>query len=86
MDLIENVVSEEDNMALMEIPLECFRIKCFPKRLNRTFIVLISKILLSINFNHFRLIILCKFIYKIISKLIASPMKCLLKKVISSKQ
>ena len=65
---------------------ECFRNKIVPRGLNRTFLVLIPKNDQASNFNHFRPISLCNFIYKICSKLLANRLRPLLDKIISSNQ
>lgn len=49
---------------------ECFRLCHIPHGINITFIVLVPKTKHSINFNHFRPISLCNFVYKIISKIL----------------
>lgn len=50
---------------------ECFKLGQIPTSANRTYIVLISKVAQAINFNHFRPISLCNFLYKIVAKIIA---------------
>lgn len=51
--------------------------------MNRTFLVLIPKTKQPIFFNHFRPISLCKFAYKIISKIITERMGKLMGRIIS---
>lgn len=68
---------------VIKIIQECFKTRCILKGLNRTFIILIPKIInQASNFNHYRLISLCNFIYKIISKLLAIGLRLLLDKFI----
>jgi len=54
--------------------------------LNSTFITLIPKRSKTTYFDDFRLILLCNFIYKIISKIITKHLKPILAKVISPEQ
>lgn len=56
----------------------------FPSQLTDTNIVLILKIENSISFKDFRPISLCNVIYKIIAKVLANHLKCVLPKCVSA--
>ncbi len=55
-------------------------------QLNHSFITLIPKKVGACNFNHFRPISLCNFVYKIISKLLVSRLRPLLHRIIDPAQ
>lgn len=57
---------------LVNYVTECFRCGRMPDLINKTFIVLIPKTDKACNFNHFRLISLCNFAYKLVAKIVAN--------------
>lgn len=65
---------------------ECFKRKAFPPNVNRTFIVLILKTDHPFCFNHFCLISLCNFSYKIVAKIIVEILSGLLDRFILPNQ
>lgn len=65
---------------------ECFTKRYMPSLLNRTLIVLITKTKNPSTFNHFRLISLCNFVYKIVVKILAARLRMYLGKIISPNQ
>lgn len=65
---------------------ECFRNRVVPRKINRIFVVLIPKVEHTTNFNHFRPISLCNFIYKIVSKIITSRLMNIMDIIISPHQ
>lgn len=65
---------------------ECFQLKHILYGINRTFIVLVPKAKFLRNFNQFRPISLCNFVYKVISKIITERIKRSIGKIISSNQ
>ena len=67
--------------------VQCFfKERWLPRSMNHTFITLIPKKQGACNFNHFRLISLCNFYYKIISKLLVNRLRPLLAKLIDPAQ
>ena len=54
--------------------------------MNETFITLIPKVQGAYNFGHFRLISLCNFCYKVISRILVARLRPLLDKLIDSTQ
>lgn len=65
---------------------ECFITQEFDRVINKTFITLIPKMKGATNFNQFRPINLCNFIYKIVYKLIAMRLRKNLANIISPNQ
>lgn len=65
---------------------ECFRLRDVPRYMNHTFIVLIPKVENAVNFNQFRPISLCNFVYKIVAKILASRLRSVMDKIISPNQ
>lgn len=65
---------------------ECFRIGKIDRIINKTFICLIPKVKHSSNFNHFRLISLCNFSYKVVAKILDQRLRKLLDVIISPNQ
>lgn len=65
---------------------ECLRLKHVLHNFNKTFIFLIPKTKQPSNFNHYRPINLCNFVYKIVSKIIIERMRSILKRIVSLNQ
>nr|XP_048330728.1 uncharacterized protein LOC107407973 [Ziziphus jujuba var. spinosa] len=63
-----------------------FRSGLIPRDINRSFVVLISKVTGVTEFKHLRLISLYNTVYKIISKIIADRLRPILRKIISPNQ
>lgn len=51
--------------------------------MNKTFIMLIPRVMNPLNFDHFKPISLCNFFYKIIAKILTSKLNPLLNTIIS---
>lgn len=65
---------------------KCFRLKHIPSGINITFIVLIPKAKSLMNFNHFRPISLCNFVYNVAFKIITDRLKRLMWKIVFNNQ
>lgn len=65
---------------------ECFRTSIIRKEVNRTLLILIPKTMGASTFNQFRPISLCNFVYKIVSKIIATRMRKIIPKLVSPNQ
>lgn len=65
---------------------ECFRLGNILANVNKAFIVLIPKVSEAANFKHFRLISLCNFLYKIVTKIITERLSTIVAKIISPYQ
>lgn len=65
---------------------ECFRSQIIPSVINKTFIVLIPKTNEPSKIDQFRPISLCNFVYKIISKILATRLNCVMNKIIADNQ
>lgn len=63
--------------------MEFFKFRVMAAKLNKTNVCLVLKVEYRTAINDFRPISLCNFVYKIISKLLASRLKQLLSKMIS---
>lgn len=61
---------------------ECFRLQHVPHNFNKTFIVLIPKSKNPTNFNQYRPISLCNFVYKIVSRILVDMMKGAMGKIV----
>lgn len=70
----------------MKFIQECFSFKRIPQSSNETSIVLIPKINQPKNFNHFRPISLCNFIYKIVAKILLGRLSKVMDKIVSPNQ
>lgn len=68
---------------VVEFVQDFFRTGKFVKAINRTFIALIPKRKEALEFDHFRPISLCNFLYKVISRILASRLKGLLDRLVS---
>nr|XP_048330864.1 uncharacterized protein LOC125422764 [Ziziphus jujuba var. spinosa] len=77
-----NIVQDK----VVKFTQECFRLQRIPSSMNETFIVVIPKINQPQNFNHFRPISLCNFVYKIVSKILAGRLSNVIEKIISPHQ
>lgn len=71
---------------LIDFVQECFRTRGMTKGVNNTFIVLLPKCQPAKNFNHFCLISLCNFSYKVVAKILVNRLKHLLPRIISPNQ
>lgn len=65
---------------------ECFKLGQIWMSANRTYIVLIPKVAQATNLNHFPLISLCNFLYKIVAKIIVERLNKVIGKIISFNQ
>lgn len=73
-----NIIKEK----MIKFVQECFKNIAVPRRMNQTLVVLIPKSDHPTNANHFRPISLCKFNYKIVSKIITNRMTDIMDRIV----
>lgn len=77
---------EQSMKESMVFVKEWFKLQAIPHAINCTFVVLIPKINGPSNVNHYRLINLCNFVYKIVSKILATHLNLEMHKIIADNQ
>ena len=77
-----NTINEDVCSAV----LDCLNNCRIPKEINHTHIALIPKVKSPERMSEFRLISLCSVIYKLVSKVLANRLKCILPSIVSENQ
>ena len=77
-----NTINEDVCSAV----LDCLNNCRIPKEINHTHIALIPKVKSPERMSEFRLISLCSVIYKLVSKVLANRLMCILPSIVSENQ